>query len=182
MCCKAETVLSIILGIIDICGLVSDWLFFAELQVTEKGLVYGPEDEKVLNALLAFCVIGTAIFIFEGVSHIYSLCSDSGKECINTDLISFLAVLFGDIPQVSISVYVAYCREDGVSYFQLAKAVFVFLGESMYYNTRTYLQNGSWSNVCVFSRALAESVQCLTFRWNLHLSLTVWVDTFIITI
>ncbi|XP_025089934.1 uncharacterized protein LOC112561588 isoform X1 [Pomacea canaliculata] len=128
MCCKAETVLSIILGVIDICGLASDWLFFAELQVTEKGLVYGPEDEKVLNALLAFCVIGTAIFIFEGVSHIYSLCSDSGKECINTDLISFLAVLFGDIPQVSISVYVAYCREDGVSYFQLAKAVFVFLG------------------------------------------------------
>lgn len=131
-------ILHVIIGILSN---GSDWLFYVELNATEKGLVYGPVDENILNALLAFCIIGCLIFLADLLCHVYShcFCLKKWEKCINNPhLISILAVLFGDIPQVSIRICVARCREQGLSYLQIAKTTLVFLGESVYDDTRTW--------------------------------------------
>lgn len=127
--------------IIGILSNGSDCFFYVELNATEKGLVYGPVNEKVLIALLVFCVVGCLIFLADLSCHVYSHCSclkKWEKRINNPHLISILAVLFGDIPQVLIRICVARCREQGLSYFQIAKTTLVFLGESVYDDTRTW--------------------------------------------
>ncbi|XP_025089933.1 uncharacterized protein LOC112561586 [Pomacea canaliculata] len=117
--------------IIGILSNGSDCFFYVELNATEKGLVYGPVNEKVLIALLVFCVVGCLIFLADLSCHVYSHCSclkKWEKRINNPHLISILAVLFGDIPQVLIRICVARCREQGLSYFQIAKTTLVFLG------------------------------------------------------
>lgn len=132
-------------------SLASDWLFYYGLCVTKEGLVYGPVKTEAVKAMFGFCIIGSIIFVLDVISHVYSLCwgFKNYQQFLNTDLFSFLAILFGDIPQVSISVYVANCREEGSSPFQFTKAAFVSLGESIYDDTRAYLETGSWSGKCV---------------------------------
>lgn len=130
MCCTTSTrkkCFYAVLIVTDIIDLLSDWLFYYDLKVTEKGLVYGPPEEATLKALLAFCIVGTAVFVFDAL---VLGCTLFRKNCLlNTDWVSLLAVMLGDLPQMSINVYIAYCREEPISYFQLVKASVVMAGK-----------------------------------------------------
>ena len=114
----------IILGI-DTVDLVADWLFYADVSIAEQGLVYGIPDQGAVTALLFFSITGSLTFIFET--------ANLGKEIFtgipwfNTDLVSAVIMWIEDIPQIAINVYIALCREDPISVFQLTKAAVVIL-------------------------------------------------------
>ena len=49
---------------------------------------------------------------------------------VNTDLVSAVIIWIEDLPQISINLYIAHCREDPTSGFQLFKAAIVLLGKT----------------------------------------------------
>ncbi|XP_071093383.1 uncharacterized protein [Haliotis cracherodii] len=118
-------VFMIILGL-DIADLLSDWLFYADVSIAEQGLVYGLPDQGAVIALLFFSIIGTITFIFE----VCNLGKEifTGKPWFNVDLVTMIIIWIEDIPQIGINVFIALCREDPISVFQLTKASVIILG------------------------------------------------------
>ncbi|KAI8749129.1 uncharacterized protein LOC106080277 isoform X2 [Biomphalaria glabrata] len=110
----------------DIADFISDWLFWAEVRVVGKGIVYGEPDQAAVWALLAFCIVGTITFIFEIVNLWWE--SFRGNPWIDSDLLSAVVIWIEDIPQVAISMYLVLCREEPISVFQLVKASVIIIG------------------------------------------------------
>ena len=50
--------------------MVTDWVLYADVHSRESGLVYGPPDEELIQALLTFSIIGTLMFIAHVASSI----------------------------------------------------------------------------------------------------------------
>ncbi|XP_076453351.1 uncharacterized protein LOC143288600 [Babylonia areolata] len=111
---------------LDVLDLFSDWLLFADVSITEEGLVYGPPGNSVTYALLAFSIVGTVTFLFEGVNLWWEVFRED--PWLDVDLVSAVTIWVEDLPQIAINVYIAYCREDPISVFQLSKASVVLLG------------------------------------------------------
>ncbi|KAK7087630.1 uncharacterized protein [Littorina saxatilis] len=123
-CCQTFYVVIIIfLEFLDVIG---DWLLYADISVKEKGLVYGPPEKPAIHALLAFSIIGTLCFIFEGVNLIRD--ERSNNAWLDPDIVSAITIWLEDVPQIAINVYIAHCREDPISVFQLTKASIVLFG------------------------------------------------------
>ncbi|KAK7506154.1 hypothetical protein BaRGS_00002876 [Batillaria attramentaria] len=112
--------------ILDGTDLLSDWLLYVDVRLTEKGLVYGPPGDAVVHSLLAFSVIGTVLFLFEALN----LWRDvfRGNAFVDVDLVSAITIWLEDLPQIAINVYIVWCREDPISYFQFLKAAVMLLG------------------------------------------------------
>lgn len=111
---------------IDVADLLCDWLFYADVSMIEPGLVYGVPDQHAVNALLAFSVIGSVTFFVECIN--LWLEFFKGGTCIDSDVLSATVVWVEDVPQIVLSLYLALCREEAISVFQLMKAVVVTLG------------------------------------------------------
>ncbi|CAL1527908.1 unnamed protein product [Lymnaea stagnalis] len=110
----------------DIADFVSDWLFFAEVKVAGKGLVYGEPDQIAVWFLLFFSIVGTFTFLFECVNLWWE--SFRGNPWIDSDILSAVVIWIEDIPQIIISLYLVLCREEPISIFQLTKAAVVIIG------------------------------------------------------
>nr|KAG5713298.1 hypothetical protein BaRGS_007825 [Batillaria attramentaria] len=111
---------------LDIADLASDWLLYIDVSLAEEGLVYGPPEDSAVIALLVFSIIGTFTFIFEGVNLWWEVFRNN--PWLDTDLVSALTIWSEDLPQIAINVYIALCREDPISVFQLSKASVVLIG------------------------------------------------------
>ena len=122
-CRKVVFVLIVVLELTD---LVSDWLVYADFSQMEKGLVFGPPEDAVIYALLAFSIIGTFTFFLEAVNLWWGMFHEN--PWLDTDLVSAVTIWIEDLPQISINVYIAMCREDPISVFQLSKASIVLIG------------------------------------------------------
>ena len=112
--------------LLDLADLISDWLLFKDVAVAEKGLVYGPPDDSIRLALLAFCVIGTQTISLE----LINLWRDifRGNPWLDVELLSSVTVWLEDVPQIVINVIIIGCREEAISYFQLVKASVAIVG------------------------------------------------------
>jgi hypothetical protein len=111
---------------LDGADLISDWLLFRDVFSTEEGLVYGPPEEALTYALLAFSIVGTFTFIFEVVNLWWEIFRDN--PWIDSDLASSITVWVEDVPQIIINVLIVLCREEAISYFQLVKASVLIIG------------------------------------------------------
>ena len=111
---------------LDLADLFSDWLLYVDVSLAEEGLVYGPPGDAAINALLAFSIIGSVTFLFEAVNLWWEVFRNN--PWLDTDLVSAVIIWIEDLPQISINVYIAMCREDPISVFQLSKASIVLLG------------------------------------------------------
>ncbi|XP_059178012.1 uncharacterized protein LOC131957301 isoform X2 [Physella acuta] len=109
----------------DAADFVSDWLFFVDVKIAGKGLVYGEPDQAAVWAMLAFSIIGTFTFFFEIVNLWWE--SFRRNPWIDSDVLSAVVIWIEDIPQIGISLYLATCREDPISVFQLTKAAVVLI-------------------------------------------------------
>jgi len=125
-CRKVVFVLIVVLELVD---LVSDWLVYADFSQMEKGLVFGPPEDAVIYALLAFSIIGTFTFFLEAVNLWWGMFHEN--PWLDTDLVSAVTIWIEDLPQISINVYLARCREDPSSGFQLMKASVVLIGKNI---------------------------------------------------
>lgn len=92
--------------------------------------MYGPLEESTTWALLAFSIIGSLTFVFEGVNLWWEVFRNN--PWLDTDLVSMVTIWIEDLPQIAINVYIAICREDPISVFQLSKAAICLLGEDKY--------------------------------------------------
>ncbi|BFZ18985.1 hypothetical protein BsWGS_22024 [Bradybaena similaris] len=110
----------------DLADFVSDWLFFADVVIAEKGMVYGPPDRAAVWCLLLFSIIGTFTFIFECANLWWEFFRNN--PWIDSDWLSAIVIWIEDIPQVIISLYIALCREEPISIFQLTKAAVILIG------------------------------------------------------
>ena len=106
--------------------LFSDWLLYVDVSLAEEGLVYGPPGDAAIYALLAFSIIGSLTFVFEAVNLWWEVFRNN--PWLDTDLVSAVTIWIEDLPQISINVYIAMCREDPISVFQLSKASIVLIG------------------------------------------------------
>jgi len=113
---------------LELVDLITDWLVYFDVKLMEKGLVFGPPGDAVIYGLLVFSVIGTLTFFFE----IFNLWLKMFRlnAWVNTDLVSAVIIWIEDLPQISINLYIAHCREDPSSGFQLFKAAVVLFGKT----------------------------------------------------
>ena len=111
---------------LDGADLISDWLLFRDVFVTTEGLVYGPPEDALTYALLAFSILGTFTFIFEVVNLWWEIFREN--PWIDSDFASCITVWIEDVPQIIINVLIVLCREEAISYFQLVKASVLIVG------------------------------------------------------
>ena len=111
---------------LDAVDLVSDWLLYRDVASTEEGLVYGPPEDALKWSLLAFSIVGSLTFTFEVVNLWWEIFRNN--PWIDSDLMSAITTWIEDVPQIIISVLIAACREEAISYFQLVKASVVIAG------------------------------------------------------
>ncbi|XP_060072682.1 uncharacterized protein LOC132552517 [Ylistrum balloti] len=100
--------------------MIADWLLFRDIFQIQEGLVYGPPDNAITYSLLTFSIIGTFTFVFEVVNLWWEIYRKN--PWINADLASAVTIWIEDIPQIIINLFIALCREEAISYFQLVKA------------------------------------------------------------
>ena len=125
---KCDIFIFVVVVILDLSDLFSDWLLYYDVKNVEPGLVYGVPEQGVVTCLLVFSIIGTITFVFEIVNLAVELCSKSGKPWLNVDLVAALTLWLEDIPQITINVVIAWCREDPISIFQTVKASIIIVG------------------------------------------------------
>lgn len=118
----------LIIFLLDFADLLSDWLFFNDMRLQEKGLVFGPIENKLLYVLLAFSCVGVVTFFVEILNFGREIFQPDEEGWIDVDYLSTVVVWIEEIPQISISVIIAACREEGVSIFQISKASIVIIG------------------------------------------------------
>ena len=111
---------------LDAADLISDWLLYHDVSATEEGLVYGPTDDALRYSLLVFSIIGSLTFTFEIINLWWEIFRHD--PWIDIDLLSAITVWIEDIPQITINVFIAACREEAISYFQLVKASVIIFG------------------------------------------------------
>lgn len=109
--------------------MVTDWVLYTDVKSIETGLVYGPPDKSLIRALLTFSVIGTLTFLAQIailLMEFKTLLGEKGsfqEFFYRSDLISLVTIILEDFPQAVITLTLVACREEGISYVQIAKAI-----------------------------------------------------------
>jgi len=116
----------LVLFLLDAADLFSDWMFFRDVAIAKNGLAYGPPRNELKHALLAFSVIGTLISLFE-MTNLWRDIFRRNPWC-DIDLVKVIVIWIEDVPLLIINVLIAACREEAISYFQLAKACIPIIG------------------------------------------------------
>jgi hypothetical protein len=122
-----QVLVFLVIFAVDFADLLSDWLFYNDMRLQEKGLVFGPIDTTLLYILLGFSCAGVVTFLVEIINFGREIFRPDEKAWIDVDYLSAFTVWFEEIPQISISVIIAGCREEGVSIYQIVKASIVII-------------------------------------------------------
>jgi len=121
-----KLVVYLIVVLLDVADLFSDWLLFRDVAMAKHGLVYGPPGDELKYSLLAFSVVGTLTFIFEGTNLWWDIFRRN--PWCDVDLLQAIVIWIEDVPQIVINIFIVACREEAISYFQLVKASVIILG------------------------------------------------------
>ena len=113
---------------IDSADMINDWLFYNDMHLLQKGLVFGPIESSLLNALLAFSIIGVLTFLLEVILGGLEIFQHDEWSWIDIDCVSTVTVWIEEVPQITLSVIIASCREEAVSIYQISKASVVIIG------------------------------------------------------
>ena len=118
----------LVLLTIDSADMINDWLFYNDMYLLQKGLVFGPIESSLIDALLAFSIIGVLTFLLEVNLVGKEIFHPDEMTWIDVDYVSTVTVWIEEVPQITISVIIASCREEAVSIFQITKATVVIIG------------------------------------------------------
>ena len=113
---------------IDSADMINDWLFYNDMHLLQKGLVFGPIESSLLNTLLAFSIIGVLTFLLEVILVGREIFQPDEGSWIDIDYVSTVTVWIEEVPQITLSVIIASCREEAVSIYQISKASVVIIG------------------------------------------------------
>lgn len=113
---------------IDSADMINDWLFYNDMNLLQKGLVFGPIESSLLHALLVFSIIGVLTFLLEVILVGREIFKPDKGSWIDIDYISAVTVWIEEVPQITISVIIASCREEAISIYQISKASVVIIG------------------------------------------------------
>ncbi|KAH3874337.1 hypothetical protein DPMN_037579 [Dreissena polymorpha] len=144
---KTYHVFCIFVNIINICSV---WWLFRNVEAAREGLVFGPPEDSVRKALLAFSIIGTFFSLLEIISEGVLICSQNQYA----EHLSAMTMWFAEIPQLALNIVIVACREEAISYFQLAKASVMIVYVVMKFMWTVW-------NKCIRSRD-AVDVDCKT--------------------
>lgn len=121
-----KLIVFILVFALDAIDVVTDWWLYHDVSATEEGLVYGPAEDSIRYSLLVFSIIGSLTFTFEIANLWWEIFRHD--PWIDVDLLSAICVWIEDVPQITINVFIAACREEAISYFQLVKASVIIFG------------------------------------------------------
>ena len=116
-----------ILLLINVIDLTSDWLFYNDMNLLQKGLVFGPIRSSYLTALLVFSIVGVLTFLLELICGGREIFQPDKASWIDIEFVSTFTVWIEEIPQITVSVLIASCREEVVSIFRISKASIVII-------------------------------------------------------
>jgi len=124
--CQCRKLLFLVLVVTELADFLSDWLFYLDISLLQKGLVYGPVGPLKLWLLLFFSVIGSVTFFIEVMNLWWETFRDNAW--VDSDILSAVIIWIEDVPQIIINLLIALCHEEPISVFQLVKAMVVILG------------------------------------------------------
>jgi hypothetical protein len=78
--------------------------------------------------LLAFSIIGVLTFLLEVILVGREIFQPDEGSWIDIDYVSTVTVWIEEVPQITLSVIIASCREEAVSIYQISKASVVIIG------------------------------------------------------
>ncbi|KAH3863859.1 uncharacterized protein LOC127866681 [Dreissena polymorpha] len=99
------------------------WWLFSNVKVAREGLVFGPPKDSVIKALLAFSIIGALFSLLEIISDRFLVFSKNQYA----EPLSAITMWFAEIPQLALNIVIVACREEAISYLQLAKVSVMFV-------------------------------------------------------
>lgn len=92
----------------------------------EQALVFGPPSDDIVNCLIAVSSIGTVAFFFECGNFLKKVYA--GEELIPRDIAQIISLFAEEVPQITLNVLLASCREIPMSYYALVKAALAMFG------------------------------------------------------
>ena len=104
----------------------SDWMLCRDILNGKQGLVFGPPWIGIQIALLIVTIFGTLSYIGEMANLIRETFFQ--VETVDEDMVQVVSIYLQEVPQITINMYIAACREAAISIFQLIKAVLGILG------------------------------------------------------
>ena len=104
---------------------IFDWLLYEELYSLKEGLVFGAVNFRILQSLLAFCVIGTVIGVFDILNRLQDI--RTGSPFIDIDITEVSVMYLEDIPQLVISFIIFLCRGVIVSIYAFIKSLIILI-------------------------------------------------------
>jgi hypothetical protein len=110
----------------DIADVFSVWSLFSDVVHVKRGLVFGPPEMGIIYALLFFSMLGTGTFSIEIINVWLEIFRNN--PLIDPELLSVLTIWIEDVPQITINIFIALCREDAISYYQIIKAGVIIFG------------------------------------------------------
>lgn len=148
--------------------MIADWLLFRDVFETQEGLVYGPPDKAITYSLLTFSILGTLTFLFEVANLWWEIYRQN--PWINSDFASAIVIWIEDIPQIIINLFIALCREEAISYFQLVKAS-VIIASVIIRIIVSLVQYCSKKNLAELKEHTKTSCRHVTYRFMIMIGL-----------
>ncbi|CAH1801637.1 unnamed protein product [Owenia fusiformis] len=110
---------------INIVGIVLDWLVVVDILNMTKGLVFGPPEVEITNAIITVTALSSFTFLLEVIN--LGIEMKTGEPWIEEDTGQVITLYLNNIPLTIINAFIAACREIAISYFVLAKTGFSLL-------------------------------------------------------
>ena len=101
-------------------SVIFDWLWVADMLRAETGLVFGPPSISIIVALIVMSSLGTVTYFCENGDKIYKFIT--GKDIFDEQTEELLSLFLEEVPEITLNLLLAMCREIPISYFQLIKA------------------------------------------------------------
>lgn len=113
-----------IMLILDLVDVGIDWFFYAQVQLTQPGLVYGPPHSTISWCLFAFCIVSVVCLLIETIQNADDLFFGHRLTWLTQSLSNFLVIFLEDIPLLIINLIVTICRDGDPTVITVVKASF----------------------------------------------------------
>jgi len=108
--------------ILDLVDLGIDLFFYAQMQLIQPGLVYGPPPDTLSWCLFGFCIMSAVCLIIETLQNADDLFFGRRITWLTQSLSNFLVIFLEDIPILVINLIVTICRDGDPTLITVIKA------------------------------------------------------------
>lgn len=108
--------------ILDLIDVGIDWFFYAQVQLIQPGLVYGPPHSTISWCLFAFCIVSVFCLFVETLQNADDLFFGHRIKWLTQSLSNFIVIYLEDIPLLVINLIVTICRDGDPTVITVVKA------------------------------------------------------------